>query len=328
MRGTLPILTVAIAALLGVLFFLVAGEPQTETRRTYTVGVIALTEVDAATLRGFKHGMERLGYIEGENIRYLSEGPARTIDRLYEVVRRTLAKNLDMVFVSSTPATLKVQELTRGQDLPVIFDPVNDPVGAGIVNSLKHPGANITGIKLPTGDKLRLQWLTELAPSAKRIYFPYNPMDKSALATLSQVEEALPLLGLELVKAPMGSPQEVVEELTEFPADVDAIFLPRDSSIEAQITRFVAVSRQHLLPLSAPSLTQVEEGALYTYGFIHYEFGKQAARMADQIFHGVKPSEIPVEVAKNYFVLNLATAEAIGLTIPDDLLRRTDRIIR
>ncbi len=328
MRGTQLLLSAVVAVLLGALLFWDGSEHRVETKHHYTVGVIALTEVDAATLRGFKKGMEKLGYIEGENIRYLSEGPAHTIERLDEVVRRTLAHKLDLVFVSSTPATLKVQELTRGQPLPVIFDPVNEPVGAGIVQSLKHPGGNITGIKLPTGDKLRLQWLTELAPDARRVYFPYNPVDKSALATLAEVEEALPLLGLELVKAPMGTPQEVADALADFPAGVDAIFLPRDSSIEAQIALFVAVAKQHRLPLSAPSLTQVEAGALYTYGFIHYEFGRQAARLADQIFHGVKPADIPVEVAKNYLALNLATAEAIGLTIPDALLRRTDRIIR
>ena len=319
---------ISMILLVGGLYWWQGKTEQASTPKMVVVGVIALTEVDASTLQGFKEGMSALGYIEGTNIRYLAEGPARTIDRLDGIISRVLAQNVDLIFVSSTPATLKVQQATLNTPLPVIFDPVNDPVRAGIVTSLKHPGANITGIKLPTGEKLRLQWLTELAPAAKRIYFPYNPEDKSALTSLAQIEEALPLLGLELVKEPMSSPEEIMRDINNAPEGIDAIFLPRDSSIEAQIDQFVALSHQRKLPLSAPSLTQVESGALYTYGFIHYEFGKQAARLADQIFNGIHPSDIPVEVAESYLAININSAQAIGVPLSDEMLRKADRIIR
>lgn len=292
------------------------------------VGVIALTDVDQDTLAGFKDGMRGYGYVEGENIVYLSEGPAGTIDRLEPMIRRILEMNVDLIYVSSTPATLKVKELTAERPLPVVFSPVNDPVGAGIVPSLKQPGGMITGIKLPVGDTLRLRWLKDFAPQVKRIYFPYNPRDKSALETLRQIEQVAPSLEVELVKAQMASPTEILAGIAQAPEGIDAIFLPRDSSIESKIGEFVALSYLRKVPLSAPSLAQVRQGALYTYGFVHFEFGKQSAHMADQIIKGVSPADIPVELAESYLAINLLAAETIGLRFDEEMLRRADIIIR
>jgi putative ABC transport system substrate-binding protein len=292
------------------------------------VGVIALTDVDNDTLAGFKTGMSEYGYVEGENIVYISEGPAGRVDRLEPLVRRTLEQDIDLIYVSSTPATLKVKELTAERPIPVIFSPVNDPVGAGIVPSLKQPGGMITGIKLPVGDTMRLRWLMDFAPQVRRIYFPYNPVDKSALESLRQIEEVAPVLQVELVKAPMATPDEILKGIAQAPDGIDAIFLPRDSSIESKIREFVELSYQRRIPLSAPSLTQVRQGALYTYGFVHFEFGKQSARLADQILMGVSPADIPVELAENYLAINLVAAEKIGLRFGEEVLRRADMIIR
>ena len=304
------------------------GKSKPHSIEPVRVGVIALTDVDRETLAGFKAGMEAYGYAEDRNIVYISEGPAGTIDRLEPMIKRILAQGVDMIYVSSTPATLKVKALTTKQPIPVVFSPVNDPVGAGIIPSLKQPGGMITGIKLPVGDTLRLRWLQDLVPQAKRIYFPYNPRDKSALETLRQIELAAPALGMTLVKAEMASPAEILAGIAQAPEGIDAIFLPRDSSIESKISDFVELSYQRLIPLSAPSLTQVRQGALYTYGFVHYEFGKQSARLANQIIMGIRPADLPVELAENYLAINLMTADKIGLSVDAEVLRRADIIVR
>ncbi len=321
-------LMVGVVITLASLAYLMLDGPEQGTSRAVRVGVIALTDVDRDTLAGLQAGLADYGYVEGRDIVYLVQEPARTIDRLESTIKKLLAQQPDLIYVSSTPATLKVKALTAAQPLPVIFSPVNDPVGAGIVPSLRRPGGMITGIKLPAGDTLRLRWLRDLAPQAKRLYFPYNPLDKSALESLHQIEEVLPALGMELVKAEMATPAEIEAALRQAPDGIDAIFLPRDSSIESQIGQFVALSYQRNLPLSAPSLTQVHRGALYTYGFVHFEFGRQSARLVRQVMMGVSPADIPVEVAENYFAINLATARRIGLRIDEALLRRADIIIR
>lgn len=300
----------------------------TGRERPRTVALVQLTAVDAQTVAGFKAGMLEAGYREGQDVVYLEPGPVGSIDGLDAVILDQLGKQPDLFMVSSTPATQAVRRLTEGQGIPVVFAPVNDPVAAGIVADLRHPGGQITGIRLPTGDDLRLQWLHEIAPKARRVFVPYTAKDKSAQATLEQIARVAPALGMGLLPEPVQGEAGVTAALAGLPDDVDAIFLPRDSSVEAQIGLFVAYAKAHRLPLCAPSQTQVEAGALFSYGFVHRDIGRQAARLASQIFKGVKPGDLPVEMAESVLSINLATAHRIGIEIEDPILLQAEQLIR
>jgi putative ABC transport system substrate-binding protein len=133
---------------------------------------------------------------------------------------------------------------------------------------------------------------------------------------------------MELRPQPDTNAAEIRAALANLPATVEAIFLPRDSTVEAQIAQFTAIARQRGLPIAAPSLSQVQAGALFSYGFIHHEIGRQAARLAAEILGGTPPGELPVEMAESYLAINLRTARAIGLEIPDAILLQAERIIR
>lgn len=294
----------------------------------FQVALVRLTTVDDQTVAGFKAAMLAAGYREGERIRYLDQGPAGSIDRLDAIIQTQLRARPDLFLVSSTPATQAVQRLTREKGIPIVFAPVNDPLAAGIVNNLKHPGGQITGVRLPTGDDLRLHWLREIVPGARRVWVPYTPEDRSAHATLAQIRDAAPGLGVNLLEQPVSGEREVKAALAAMPADVDAIFLPRDSSIESHIELFVEFALQRRLPLSAPSLIQVDAGALFSYGFVHGEVGQQAAHLAEQIIKGVSPGDLPVQMAENVLSINLATARRIGIDIPDTILLQAERIVR
>lgn len=321
------ILAIVLAMLLAGAYWL-AKQPAADGSRPLVISVVQLTPVDAATLQGFKEGMAQRGYREGKDIVYLDEGPAGTIARLEALVRRQLAAKPRLFFVSSTPATQAVKKHLGATAIPVVFAPVNDPVDAGIVASLKAPGGNITGIRLPAGDDLRLEWLKKIAPTVKRVYLPYNPGDRSALASLELARQAAAVLGIELLAEAVRSGEEVRPALAALPADIDAIFLPRDSTIEARIADFTATALQRRLPLCAPSLLQVEAGALFSYGFMHHQIGQQAARLADQILRGTPPADLPVETAESRLVINQVTARAIGLPIPGEILRQAETVIR
>lgn len=293
------------------------------------IAMVQLTEVDRNTVHGFQEAMTKLGYREGKNVVYLSMPPAGSVDKLEGIIRAHLARKPDLIFVSSTPATQAVKRLTEASSKPpVVFAPVNDPLGAGIVADLKHPGGHITGIRLPTGDDLRLQWLTRIAPQVKRVYLPYTADDKSALTSVQQATEAAAKLGLELVKKPIPAGSSVNTAITAMPTDIGAIFLPRDSRVEAAIAEFVALAEKRRLIISAPSRIQVEAGALFSYGFVHQDIGRQAARLADQILKGTAAGDLPVEMAENSLSINLATARKLGLRIPDDFLLQADHVIR
>lgn len=296
--------------------------------RPKVIALVQLTAVDAATVAGFKAGLAEAGYREGREVVYLDPGPAGSIERLDAIILGHLARKPDLIMVSSTPASQAVRRLTEGRAIPVVFAPVNDPVAAGIVADLRHPGGWITGIRLPTGDDLRLQWLTEIAPGTRRVFVPYTEKDRSAQATLAQIRPVASGLGLELLARPVQGEAGVRAVLAELPAGVGAIFLPRDSSVESHVGLFVAAAQARRIPLCAPSLIQVEAGALFSYGFVHRDIGRQAARLASQIFKGVQPGDLPVEMAESVLSLNLATARRIGLAIPDAILLQAERVVR
>ncbi|MDH5571126.1 MAG: ABC transporter substrate-binding protein, partial [Gammaproteobacteria bacterium] len=204
------------------------------------IALVQLTEVDASTVAGFKAGLEAAGYHEGKDVVYLNKGPAGKIDRLDRIIRDHLRHNPDLIMVSSTPGTMAVKRLTEGKTIPVVFAPVNDPISAGIVADLRRPAGHITGIRLPTGDDLRLKWLLDIAPQTRRVFVPYTPGDKSAQKTLENISAVAPGLGIELLTQPVVGEKGVEAMLESMPANVDAIFLPRDSSIESHIKAFVA----------------------------------------------------------------------------------------
>lgn len=320
----LPLMFLTVAAV-----YLWQGASEQKKVSPRRIAMAQLTAVDNETVSGFQEAMAELGYREGFEVVYLPTGPIGTVDRLEAVIREYLKKDPDLFFVSSTPAAQTVKRLTDERRRPsVIFAPVNDPKGAGVVADLRYPGGHITGIRLPTGDDLRLQWLLHMVPKAKRIYLPYTADDRSALASLQQATEAAARLGVRLLSHPVAGQDDVAAAIAALPTDADAIFLPRDSRIEARIADFVAVAEKRRLPISAPSLTQVKAGALFSYGFVHREIGRQAARLADQVFKGTSPGDLPIETAENRLAINLATAKRIGITIPDEVVLQAEYLIR
>ncbi len=294
----------------------------------YHAGIIILTDVDEMTLRGFKEKLTELGYVEGRNITYHFDGPVVNMEKNFQKRVESLKKYpLDLVFVSSTPAAVAVKKAFEERAVPILFCPVSDPVAAGLVDNLKKPGGMMTGVKLVSAEEERFQWLTQVAPRVRSVYLPYTREDKSALSTLEQVEPAAKALGLTL--HPKSFDEEVSdEEILSGAEGVDALFIPRDSRMENRVGTFVAYAFKNRLPLSAPSFVQVQRGALFGYGHVHYDLGRQAGRMAHQIFSGVKAGEIPVELAENQFVLNVATARKIGLDVPDYVVKQADQVIK
>ncbi len=312
------ILTVILFILTGLL--LTACGP-----KTYTIGIINLAPDLESTVAGFKEGMTGLGYIEGENITYIYDGPVDGIEKLDAVAQGLVEGDVDLILSLTTPATQAAQRATADTDIPVVFVPVNDPVGAGIVDSLKHPGGNITGVTFGVQEARRLEWLMQVVPAIEQIYIPYNPEDRSAVLALETVSAAAKKLGVELIPREARNTEEITAAIENIPEEADAIFILPDGLVTARFADFVELQ----LPTSGPNPGLLESaGALTSYGIEQVSSGKQAARLVDQIFRGVKPADLPVELGTFYSAINLRTAEAIGLDIPDSILRRADIIIR
>ncbi len=299
-----------------------ASEPE-----TFTIGVVNLTPLLDSALAGFKDSMVEQGYIEGEKVTYIYEGATGSIDTLDTVAQELVEADVDLILSITTPATQAAQRAVAKTDIPIIFVPVTDPVGAGIVQSLRQPGGNITGVTTGGAEEARLQWQLTMASGIKKIYIPYNP-DGSTLASLAAAEAAASKLNVELIPQIATNPDEVLAAIEIFPEDVNAIFFLNDGFMETQIDKFVEVALERNIPLSGSHRGFVEAGALFAFGHRHYANGQLAASLANQIFEGTKPADLPVETAETFLVVNLKTAQAIGLEVPYDVLETADEIIR
>jgi putative ABC transport system substrate-binding protein len=300
-----------------------AGGPEART-----IGVISIVPNLVNTLEGFKEGMAELGYVEGENVTYLYEGATTDMHRLDSVAQALVETDVDLILSITTPATRAAQRATAGTDIPVVFVPVTDPVGAGLVDSLRQPGGNTTGVTFGIQEGRRLEWLVRIVPTIEEIYVPYNPQDQSPVLALETLSEAATKLGIELITCEVRNPEEIMPAIENIPEEADAIFFLPDSLVATRMSDLIIAAVELQLPTSGANVEIVKDGLLTSYGMEQISSGKQAARLADQIFQGVKPADLPIEMAEFYLAINLRTAEAIGLDISDEVLRQADIIVR
>jgi len=296
--------------------------------KTYTIGVINLAPTLEDTFTGFKEGMTELVYTEGANVNYIYAGTAGSIDKLDGLAQELVNAKVDLIFSISTPATQAAQKATASNNIPVVFGVVTDPLGASVVASLAQPGGNITGVTFGPQEAQRLEWLTKISPDVKQVYIIYNSNDNSAKLALKIATETAAKLGLEIIPREARDPNEIAAALTDFPEAADAIYLLPDSQTEAKLADILAVANARHLPTSVANSTRVKDGPLYSYAMELVPTGQQAARLADQILKGIKPADLPVETTEFFLAINLKTAQAIGLTIPDNILSQADTIYR
>ncbi|HEX3049788.1 MAG TPA: ABC transporter substrate-binding protein [Aggregatilineaceae bacterium] len=306
------------------------GDDKKEDKDTkkITIGIVSLASSLDNLVTGYKTAMGELGYVEGKDITYIYNGAVGEVELLNAEVQKMVDAKVDLVLAISTTAAVAAKEVTAGTNIPVLFFPSADPVGAGIVSDLQHPGGNITGIMSGQSASKELEWLTKIVPTIKRVYAPYNPDDRGPSNTIKVVTEDAKLLGVELVTVETRTREEVLAAMDTMPDDIDAILIIADSLVGAQITDLVAFAIEKKLPLASSSKTFAEVGALMGYGGDQFEISRQAARQSQQILKGTPPGDLPVETADSYLSLNLVTAEAIGITIPDIPLNAAKDIIR
>ncbi|MBN1564862.1 MAG: ABC transporter substrate-binding protein [Anaerolineae bacterium] len=319
-------------SILGLLLAACGGDDKDKDNKAgeqYTIGIINLSINLESVITGFKTQMAELGYIEGENITYIYDGPPASITGLDELAQKLVEADVDLILCVSTPATQAVQRATAEKPIPSVFAVVQDPIGSGIVSSLTEPGGNATGITFGPAEGKRLEWLTRAVPGIKRVYIPYNDDDPAPHAALVLVSEAAEHLDVELVLQPAHGAEEIDAAIKNIPDDVDAIMILPDSIVSQRITDLAALAIERKLPFSVTvSDNVVAAGALISFGMETEPVGQQAARLADQVLKGTKPSDLPVEVADFFLTINLKTATALGIEIPDSVLRQADIIIR
>lgn len=297
--------------------------------KTYIIGVLSVSANLDTTLEAFKEGMTKLGYVEGENVTYMYDG-AVAVDQVDAGAQRLVEAKVDLILSLTTTATKAAQKATAGTDIPVVFIPVTDPIGAGIVKSLTEPGGNLTGVTYTSQEGKRLEWLLQVMPTIKKVYIVYNPTDQSPVLALKAVKEAATKLGVELITREASTIEEVDIAINDIPEEADAVFNLPDTLVGSRMTAdWYQLAIERKLATSGANSTAVQTNSLTAYGIdLQIAAREQAASLANRILQGDKPANLPVELADYYSGVNLKIAQQIGITVPDTVLRQANIVVR
>src|SRR5438445_1615775 len=302
----------------------------TTPARTYTIGVVNYVAALEPVLTGFKARMAASGYVEGKNVTYLYHGALAPDPQVIErELKDLLGQKVDLFLTLGTRPALVAKKALAGTTIPVVFAPVINPVGEGIVASLLRPGGNATGVQ--DGDTLpkAFEWLHKIVPHATQVHVLYHPRDTVAHASINPLRTIAPSLGIDLVLDEVHSPAEARAAIATLPKEA-AIFVVPTPSLEP-LSTLIEVAVQYGIAVGASNhsyLSSMQAGAVVTYAGSFPAMGQQAARLADQIVKGTKPADLPVETAEHFLHINIHTATAIGLDIPDEYLRQADMVVR
>ena len=312
----------------GLLTTPLAAEAQ-QLGKPYRIGVLERTStaVNAANVNAFRQGLRERGYVEGE--RFLIEyRSADGRDEQFPILAAELVQlKVNLILTRGTPAALAARNATA--TIPVVFTGVGDPVGQGIVASLARPGRNITGLSAAVTEIFpkRVQLMTELVPKATRIAALFNMSNPALPPQWKEVEMAARSLGVEPHLLDVRRAEDLAPAFDAAGRQrADALIVGLDTLTQANQRVIVDLAARRRLPAIYASTEFA--GGLAVYGVNYPEMYRQAASFAHKIFKGAKPADLPVEEPTRVeLVINLRTARALGLTIPQSVLFRADRVI-
>lgn len=279
--------------------------------------------------RALVHRLRDLGWEDGRNFILERHGAQDSRERAQGVYADAVARKVDLILaVGSTGGTVTAVDAVRAtRTIPVVFAGGSDPVALGLVTSLARPGGNATGVTVGVGEDIgakRLELIKEIAPRVKRVAY-LNPK----AASDDFFRETALRLGMTLVHAHVESRDQYDQALALAAREkVDAILIGGSSMHFAAASRIAAFAAERKLPVASFFPELVEAGGLLSYGIDLLDLNRRAAEYVDKILRGAKPADLPVEQPRKFeLVLNLRTARAFGLTIPQSVLLRTDRVI-
>lgn len=288
------------------------------------------TEALEANLVGpFREGLRDLGYVDRENVEIVYRWAEGDYERLPALIAELIAEDVDVIVTAGTPATLAVKEATSS--IPVVMVAVGDPVGTSIVPSLSQPGGNITGLTSisPELDGKRLELLREVTPDVSHVAVLWNSSSPLQVIAEERTRAAAEVLEMEVLSLGVQTEEEIEEALTRVVAEQpDALLVLADRLFLHHRDRLMGFAREHGLPGVHAYRELVEAGGLMSFGPSYSFMHRQAATYVDKILKGANPGDLPVErPAKFVLVVNIETAEALGIAIPPSVLLRADEVI-
>ncbi|MGQ0512223.1 MAG: ABC transporter substrate-binding protein [Betaproteobacteria bacterium] len=285
-------------------------------------------EPKETVMRGFVHGLRALGYEDGRNIAIERRTAEGRLERLEGLIRDLAQAPVDVIVVTGNTMALAAMKVTS--TVPVIVAGMGTPVEHGIVRSLARPGGNVTGLVPTFGMEYalkRLELIRESLPNARRVAV-FGIKEERTAAGVNELSDAAARLGFALVfiQAQLPSMDAGLAQLER--ERVDAVDVAPLAPLFVHIDKIVDVARRARIPDFHGFHQAVDSGALASYGHDAYDLFRRAAEFVVRILNGASPAEMPVEqIERQSLVLNLKTAKALGVTFPQAVLLRADRVI-
>jgi len=294
-------------------------------RPPFVVGMIG----NAPYWPQFREAMRDLGYSEGQNVKYELRTDETEPARLAEAAKELASIPVDVIAAFFTPATQAAQAAT--QTIPIVMVAVGDPVRAGLVASLAHPGGNITGTSF-LGAAIaprRLQLLKEVIPSAVRVALLFNPNNAANIFFRDEIETAARDLGISLIQVEASTVRDLDTNLRGLLSRrPDALIATNDSFLLSQLHEIIDFLESNRIPAMFSAREFVLAGGLMSYSASVPDLFRRSATYVHKILQGSKPSDLPVEQPTKFeLVLNLKTAKTLGLTFPQTLLATADEVV-
>lgn len=311
----------ATAVVLGTMLFLPVADAQAAIPR---VGVLSIPPIEQL----LRVSLRERGYIEGQNILIESRSYAND-QELRSGAADLVRSKVDLIVTFGTPAAQAVLAATA--TIPVVFSS-GDPVGTGLVASLVKPVGNATGVSAVSTELIakRLDFLHQLAPRARRIAYLMNSSNPLGTLQLKEARRTAAMLGVQLIVLDSRNVAELDKALNTLrKRSVDALLVTADFLFELEKSTIARAVRSAKLPTMSPYKEYLEDGVLSSYGPDLKELANRMAVYADKILKGAKPSDLPIEqISKYELVIDLRTARALRIKVPQELVYRADQVIR
>jgi putative ABC transport system substrate-binding protein len=319
--------------LISVLF--ISGCNGGQSSKVYRIGILSGLGFIADATNGFKEGMAELGYVEGENIIYDVQETEFDMEAYRSILQKFVDDDVDLIVTFPTEATIEAKSVTEGTDIPVVFTYALIE-GMGIVDSVREPGGNITGVRYPGPDFAvrRLEVLLELVPDAKNVWMPYQrgyPIVPPQLEVMYPVAEAA---GVTLIEFPADNAAELEAELSARAASddigMDAIlFIVEPLAVTPENYAVIAqFAYKHNIPFGGAYIPAGELTDVFGVDVISFDSGKDAAPLVDKVLKGTPAGTIPVVSADPFLNIDYKVAQQFSLSVPQGLLKQADNIVR
>jgi putative ABC transport system substrate-binding protein len=306
---------------------LAALAQQSGIRRIGFLGA-ATPSVASQWVAAFVQRLKELGWVENQNLAIEYRWAEGRSERFAEIANEFVRLKVDVIMTWSGGPVIAAKQATPV--IPIVFALQTDPVGTGLVASLSRPGGNITGLSVEQTDTVgkRLDLLREIVPGLKRLAIMANVAGPGAVLEMAEVVAAAQTLGIEVIPSKIQKAEDIAVAFDSFKGHAEALYISTDPLVFTNRIRINTLAQSARLPTMYSQREYVEAGGLVSYGANIPGLFRRSAEYVDKILRGAKPADLPVEEPTKFdLVINLTTAKALGLTIPQTLLHRADEVI-